>query len=249
VHAEVRAKLRDEARARRLLQAAFDRGYTEAYAMTIMMHVEGEHGRDKSLPLARQYLELLRATDGEMGAHLARLVDHYQQQQQPQAPTAAAAGTAAGKRPPSPSSPPLPGAAAKAAPAMQRAPTTAGSGLTVVPRPAGAAAAAGGASAGDRFDQISRRSGDVTSMMQGSAGGAGGGSLSRGAAGHAAANPWQGRWESLARFGASAYCVYMAAFPVRLMLLPHFYEIVGGLSARLFGGAQQSSRMRGGMLA
>lgn len=264
VHQETRDKFRSIARGKQMLQAALDRGCPDAYFAKAGMHLDGEWEHSKDSALALKYFDLLKKTDQQLATRVGRMFELAARQgstgvkeagaappARVGAPARVGGSNAADDEPSSPSLPPP-----SKNQQFKRQVSSDKSGLSIVPRPGQQQAmgtAAATASAANKLASMSssnRAAADADGNMSSSGrSGAGSAASGRGSGASRELNPWQGRFESMARFGAGAYAVYMVAFPVRLMLLPYFYEFVDTFLGRYFGVGRQSRGIRGGMLA
>ena len=252
VHPDVRKKFTSPERAVKFLQAAVDRGLSEAYLLRASFHLRGENGFEKSDELAKKWFGLVKSTDPEAASRLGQLFEP-KPVASPTSPNSSNSNNAASSfggglrgafnRNESNSS----AGATQQQQQQQQQRSNNGALATTNSRPSNN-------QMNDRLNALSQRSGgDAAGGMTMAAPTRGGGGFLGGAGGAGAAgavNPWQKRFETAARFAAGAYFLYVAAFPVRLVVLPYFYEIVGGVLS-IFGAGSGSGRsrrsMQGGM--
>jgi hypothetical protein len=213
------------------LELALDRGASSAYFVKGCMHLRGEHGLPQSYADAKKYLELAMLSQPDLIRRAPNIPSALEKLRIEEEARVGATGSFDGPAsPPSPA--PSPTSSAEVAPPVA-APKAALKPAAVAP------------TANDRiakrmvqFDQetveLPRVADKKATLSTKKA--AGGNNVSSGVASRLF-------WERVGTTGFTLYATYFLMFPIRIMMLPHFYTVVGNLIDRfggVFGGSSRS---------
>ncbi len=233
------------------LELALDRGASSAYFVKGCMYLRGEHGLQSSYANAKKYIGLAQLSQPDLIRRAPNIPTALERLRvEEEARPEGSAGEPA--TPPSPAPSPVSVSASKVQPTAA-APAKA---------PAGGKASAAPSTASDRiakrmvqFDQeapIDLPRADAA--KKGGAPAVGGGLLpgSKKAAAGGAGSLSSGvssrlLWERVGKTGVTVYALYSLLFPIRIMLLPHFYTVIQNFIDR-FGGGGGFSSSRNGLL-
>lgn len=233
------------------LELALDRGASSAYFVKGCMYLRGEHGLQASYTDAKKYIGLALLSQPDLIRRAPNIPTALERLRvEEEARLEGSTGEPA--TPPSPAPSPVSVSASKVQP--------------TAPAAAPAAKAGGKAAPPTASDRIAKRMvqfdqeapidlprADAAGNKKGApaAGGAllpgskkaaaaGAGSLASGVASRLL-------WERVGKTGVTVYALYSLLFPIRIMLLPHFYTVIQNFLDR-FGGGGGFSSSRGGLL-
>mmetsp|Transcript_69339 Transcript_69339/g.80929 ORF Transcript_69339/g.80929 Transcript_69339/m.80929 type:complete len:620 (-) Transcript_69339:236-2095(-) len=205
------------------LQQALDRGAGAAYFVKGCMHLRGEHGLEKSYAEAKDYITRARQCQPEIAKRAAGIdaaLDRLRIEEEATAEGGAESAVAASpETPSSPSSPPQsPATGASSVKANAAPKVTAAARLAALEEKTAGAALSG-------TDARKPAAKKVTVSHA------------------AAAARSRVFWERTVVVGTAVYSIWSLAFPIRVMLLPHFYNVLMMFMDSFGIGSSSSSSM------
>lgn len=198
---------------KRWIELAAERGSGSAYFVLGSMHLQGEHGYEKSYPKAKKFLELASSAQPEFlkkGPQMYQALEALRLEEE-------AAGTI--HSPVKLEQQVLPNVNKAAVSSSQQQSN------------ASAKQQKGRDAAGDRLAALSSQRGDARALMDKS-------SSKMAAAAVGGGAKWKSFWEKSLKLSIGVYAAYTLAFPLRLLALPTFYTVVGDFLEHWGGGSE-----------